>query len=84
MFNESNGFTASGLYGMAPQGPTYGVAAPTQHMATDSLQTGMRGLADIHNPLLWFGIVLLVTVGAAGAAGSIKLGPAKVSAALGK
>jgi hypothetical protein len=70
---------ASTLYGATPQAPAYPLAAPTQAMATDDIRTGWRGLLDPANPLLWFGIVLLVTVGAAGVAGSARLGRARVA-----
>lgn len=76
------GFSASSLYGTTPQAPSYGIAAPTQHMGTDDIASGVRGLFDPNNPLLWFGAVLLVTVGAAGVAGSVRLGNAKLSASL--
>jgi hypothetical protein len=72
-------FTAASVYGATPQAPSYGVAAPTQAMATDDIATGWRGLLDPANPLFWFGVVLLVTFGAAGAAGSVRLGRAKLS-----
>ncbi len=75
---------AQTLYGQTPQSPSYGVAAPTQQMATDDIRTGVRGLVDPHNPLMWFGVVLLVTVGLAGVAGSVRLGRAKVSASVGQ
>lgn len=84
MFEDTSNFTASGVYGIAGQGPSYGVAAPTQRMANDGLDTGLHALIDIHNPLLWFGALLLITVGAAGVAGSVKLGPAKLSGSVGK
>jgi hypothetical protein len=53
-------------------------------MATTARSGGWRGLVDPHNPLAWFGAVLLVTVGAAGLSGSVRLGRAKLSAALDK
>jgi hypothetical protein len=79
-------FTASTLYGATPQAPSYAAtAAPTQAMAhTDDISTGVRGLFDLNNPLVWFGVILLVTVGAAGAAGSVRLGKAKFSASVDK
>lgn len=79
-------FTAQGLYGATPQAPSYApTAAPTQAMAyTDDLRSGLAGLVDPANPLFWFGVVLLVTVGAAGAAGSVRLGKAKISASVDK
>ena len=78
-------YTASTLYGATPQAPSYGVAAPTQAMATDNLMsTGWKGLVDPHNPLFWFGVVLAVTFGAAGVAGSVRVGRAKASVSLDK
>jgi hypothetical protein len=75
-------FTAASLYGATPQAPSYGVAAPTQQMATDDITSGWKGLFDPNNPLFWFGVVLAVTLGAAGVAGSVRLGRAKLSADL--
>ena len=83
-FTDTSHYTAAGLYGYAGQGPTYGIASPIQQMASDELDQGWWALVDPHNPLVWFGALLLVTVGAAGVAGSIKLGPAKLSASIGK
>jgi len=77
-------YTASSVYGATPQAPNYGVAAPTQAMGTDDITTGWKGLLDPNNPLMWFGVILLVTVGAAGVAGSVRLGRAKLSAQLGE
>lgn len=77
-------FTASSLYGATPQAPSYGVAAPTQTMGTDDITSGVKGLVDPNNPLVWFGGLLLVTVGFAAAAGSVRLGKAKISASIGK
>lgn len=77
--------TAAGLYGTTPQAPAWGgAAAPTQAMGATSTVGGWRGLVDPHNPLAWFGAILLVTVGAAGVAGSVRLGRAKLSASLDK
>jgi hypothetical protein len=75
-------YTAQTLYGATPQAPSYGVAAPTQAMATDDVAAGWRGLVDPANPLMWFGVVLLVTFGMAGVAGSVRLGRAKLSASV--
>ena len=74
-----SGFNAASVYGATPQAPSYGIAAPTQGMATDDIKTGWKGLVDPNNPLTWFGVFLLITVGAAGVAGSVRLGRAKVS-----
>jgi hypothetical protein len=83
-----SGWTASDLYGMPTMmgTPNAVTAAPTQHMAPNDapFTTTWKGLFDVRNPVFWFGVVLFVTVGAAGAAGSIKLGPAKVSGSVGK
>lgn len=79
-------YSAQSLYGATPQAPSYApTAAPTQAMAyTDDLKSGVAGLVDPGNPLMWFGVVLLVTVGAAGVAGSVRLGKARLSASLNK
>ena len=74
-------YTAQSVYGATPQAPSL-VGAPTQSMALDDMRTGWRGLVDPNNPLMWFGVVLLVTVGAAGVAGSVRLGRAKLAAEL--
>jgi hypothetical protein len=71
-------FDALSVYGVTPQAASYGVAAPTQQMATDDITSGWKGLIDPNNPLMWFGVVLLITVGAAGVAGSVRLGRARV------
>jgi len=71
------------MYGAPPQVPSFGLAAPTQGMATDNITSGWRGLIDPRNPLVWAGAILLVTIGAAGAAGSVRLGKARVSVAAG-
>lgn len=77
-------FDAETLYGCAPQMPSSGIAAPTQHMATDNLRVGVRGLLDPHNPLAWFGGLLAITVGLAGFAVSGRAGPVRVSVGAGK
>ncbi len=71
-------FDAQSVYGVTPQVGSYGVAAPTQQMGTDDITAGWRGLVDPNNPLMWFGVVLLITVGAAGVAGSVRLGRARI------
>lgn len=76
-------FDAQSLYGCEPQMPAMGIAAPTQGMATDNMRVGPMGLLDPHNPLFWFGGFLLVTVGAAGVAGSARLGKVKVAVGAG-
>jgi hypothetical protein len=76
------GFSAQSIYGMSPQAPNYGVAPPTQQMATDGIATGIKGLFDPSNPLLWFGVLAGVTL-LAGAGASFRLGPARASASVG-
>ncbi|GAA4699836.1 hypothetical protein [Phytohabitans rumicis] len=75
-------YTAASLYGSTPQAPSYTQPAPMAY--TDDLASGVRGLLDPNNPLFWFGVVLAVTLGAAGAAGSVRLGKAKLSASIDK
>lgn len=72
-------FTAQSLYG----GPPVAAAAPVESPATDDIRGGVRALVDPNNGLFWLGVFLAVTVGAAGAAGSVRLGKAKLSAAVG-
>lgn len=76
-------YTAESVYGVQPQMPSMGIAAPTQQMATDDLKGGIRALVDPNNPLFWLAGLVLVTMGMAGAAGSVRLGRAKVSVAAG-
>lgn len=75
--------TASNIYGTAP---VFIAGAPPQTAlsATDNTPAGWKGLLSPKNPLFWFGAVVLVTIGAAGAAGSVKLGPAKLGGSIGK
>lgn len=70
-------------YNVSPQLPSYNTAAPTQQMGATSTHSNWRALVDPSNPLVWFGGILLVTVGAAGVAGSVRLGRAKISANVG-
>jgi hypothetical protein len=75
---------ATDIYGTSP---TFIGAVPpgTALSATDdSGQQGWRALVDPRNPLVWVGAVLLITVGAASAAGSARLGPARIAGAIGK
>lgn len=74
---------ASNIYGTAPT-IIPAVTPQVAMSATDDAPAGgLRGLTDPHNPLMWFGLLLLLTVGAAGAAGSVKLGPAKITGSVG-
>jgi hypothetical protein len=76
---------ASQVFGSGAQQPSYGVAAPTQGSSVPAWRSGLgRELIDPSNPLFWLGVVLVVTFGAAGLAGSVRLGGAKLSASVGK
>lgn len=81
MLGGDSMFDPQSIYGMTPQAPSYQAAAtPTQGMAIDSgVRMGWRGLLDWNNPLFWVGVVLVVTFGAAGAAGSVRLGRARLA-----
>jgi hypothetical protein len=75
--------TAANIYGTAPV--TVGaVAPPVAVTAAGPSSTGWRAAVDPQNPIVWMVAIVLVTVGAAGVAGSARVGPAKVSGALGK
>lgn len=78
-------FSVASQIGLTPrvqtQGDT-GVAAPTERSAIGD--TDVMGLFSPSNPLLWFGAILAVTVGAAAAAGSLRIGKIKLSASAGK
>lgn len=70
--------------GLKPIAPATGggsVAAPTQVAAMTDDDT--IGRFSIDNPLVWLGLFALLTVGAASAAGSVRLGKVKVSASAG-
>lgn len=72
--------TAESFYGMGTQAPSWGVAAPTQRMAGDELTgRGWRSLVDPDNALVWFGLLLAVTVGVIGFAGRVRVGKASLS-----
>jgi hypothetical protein len=75
---------AADIYGTAP---TFIGAVPAQTALSatdDGGAQGWRSLVDPRNPLVWVGAVLLITVGAASAAGSARLGPARLAGAVGK
>jgi hypothetical protein len=84
--SDGSGMTASSLFGAAVQVPTSpgGVSHSIPAMGPDTDKRGWRALLDTHNPLFWAGVVILVTFGAAGGAGSIRLGRAKGSVQVGK
>jgi len=79
-------FSAYAQVGLAPPAVNAGVGPrnTTYAMATEDEPGGWGALLDPSNPLVWFGGFLLVTVGFASVAGSVRLGKAKVSAAVGK
>lgn len=76
---------ATDIYGTSPVYQP-AVSPDTAVSATDhtSQTSGWRSLVDPRNPIVWFGALLLVTVGAAGVAGSVRLGPARVGGSVGK
>lgn len=77
-------FSAFEQVGLRPVAPAMGgtVATPTQTIArTDD---DVIGPLSLGNPLVWLGLFALVTVGAASAAGSVRLGKVSVSASAGK
>jgi hypothetical protein len=75
--------TASRIYGTAPVF-VGAVPADTALSATDATRRGLGAFVDPHNPVLWLLGIVLVTVGAAGIAGSVKLGPAAIGGKIGK
>lgn len=77
-----NDFSTYNQVGLAP---VHGINSrqPTQHMAMDGEPAGLAALVDPGNPLVWFGVFLLITVGAASVAGSARIGKAKISAQIG-
>ena len=83
---SSYGMDAASLYGAAPLAPMpVGPERPTQSMAyaAGDIAAGWQALVDPRNPLVWFGLILAVTLGAAGVSGSVKAGPMKASASVG-
>jgi hypothetical protein len=78
-------FSVASQIGLAPrvqtQGDT-GVASPIERSAVGDLD--VMSLFSASNPLTWFAAFMLVTVGAAAAAGSVRLGKIKLSATAGK
>jgi len=77
-------FTAQSLYGTQPQAPSAGLASVTEPLGISlDDRGGIGAYVDPRNPLVWFGVFLLVTVGAAGVSGSARLGRAKVAASVG-
>ncbi len=77
-------FTAESIYGTTPVVVGIGVQKDTAISATDNQAAGWRALVDPHNPIMWFGAILLITVGAAGVAGSARIGPVRVAGGVGK
>jgi hypothetical protein len=78
-------FYAANIYGTGPVAVP-AVSPPASASSTDALghAGGWKGLVSPKNPLMWIGAIALATMGAAGLAGSVRLGPAKASASLGK
>jgi hypothetical protein len=77
-------FSAYAQTGLRPVSDAAGWRPVTSHMATEDRATsGLQAVIDPSNPLLWFGLFMLVTVGAAGVSGSARIGRAKVQASVG-
>jgi hypothetical protein len=77
-------FSVASQVGLLPRTQTQGdtgIAAPTQRAAI--ADTDVMGLFSLSNPLTWFAAFLLITVGAASIAGSVRLGKIKLSASAG-
>jgi len=78
-------FTASSIYGAQPQAPSAGVAGVLEPMGiTSDDQGGVQALVNPRNPLVAFGVLLLLTAGLIGASGSVRLGKATFRASAGK
>lgn len=78
-------WSAQDQIGLRPVAPATGggnVAAATQSAAYGDDQ--VIGRFSLDNPIVWLGAFMLVTVGAASLAGSVRLGKVKVSASAGK
>ncbi len=77
--------TAGQLYGPSVQTPTLPEVMHSPIAPADlSDTTGWRRLVDPKNPLVWFGALLAITLGAAGVAGSARVGNVRVSASAGE
>jgi hypothetical protein len=81
MFADFSVASQIGLRPHAPQGDT-DVAAPMQRVAITYEDN--PGLLSPRNPLFILGLILAITVGAASAAGSVRVGKAKLSVSAGK
>jgi len=77
-------YTAASMYGATPQIPNQ-VATPLEGAMADDMKSGSwHTLVNPRNPLFVFGVVLAVTLGAVGVAGSARVGPVKVAGSAGK
>jgi len=74
------------MYGITPQAPSYGVAAPTQAMGSsgDLAPGGWRALVDPRNPVFWLGVVGAVTLGLGAFASNVRVGRASFRASVGE
>lgn len=78
------GLDSASRYGIMPQAAPVAGGSETAYMAPSPVPSGLTGLVNPRNPLAWLLLIGLATVGAAGVAGSVRLGPAKLSGAMGK
>ena len=77
-------WTSAEIYGTSPlMGPSSS-SAPIGQNVSDQDTGKWATLVNPKNPLMIFGVILLVTVGAAGFAGSARIGPVRVSGSAGK
>jgi hypothetical protein len=77
-------YTAASQYGATPQIPNL-VATPLEGAMADDLSSGsLKTLINPKNPLFVFGVILAVTLGAVGVAGSARVGPVRASGSVGK
>ena len=77
--------TAAELYGTSPVLPSGTTSAPMgAHVGGDSDVGSWASLVNPRNPLVIFGVILAITVGAAGFAGSARVGSVRVAGAAGK
>lgn len=77
-------FSVAEQIGLHPIAPAMGSAAATPTQSIARTDDDVIGPLSLGNPLVWIGLFALVTVGAASAAGSVRLGKVSVSASAGK
>ena len=72
-------------YGFQSYGPPTSAPSQLHSMATPIEGEAARAsLTSIHNPLTWFGVLAAFTLGLAAVSTTVRVGPARVSGAVGK